>query len=288
MSVGVVFASTGGNKIVRAVRTFQAMEPGIPVHVAMAVNSVTYRSINFDHEKLLKDLDVVTRPVSSAGYVNGSFNEATEWIHSLGYDEICIFQDDLIFSPLREHRGSASQWFIQNWSRVSGVTFAHLEVLTNEDGMRRAPAQWDQEDFSDPSLWQELMQFDRHHNGAPVYPTGRDWFVRYEGSDKYRKWNRLGPTGFVFPYRLWAEFGGFDTKQGVMFDIDYPAEALQRHHPPVYAVPNVPWLHLHNQSVNPWTDPAIGIWADPLGNFAKKFGSIITDYWWGAWEERWE
>jgi len=44
VSVGVVFASTGGNKIVRAVRTFQAMEPDLPIHVTMAINSSTYYS----------------------------------------------------------------------------------------------------------------------------------------------------------------------------------------------------------------------------------------------------
>lgn len=284
VKVGVVFASTGGHKLVRAVKTFRAIEPGLPVHVTLDVGTRSYQMLG---EPGFGELDCLIHRFHSSNSVNGGLNEATRLMRDMGFDAVCLFHDDIIFSPLPEHRHSVSCWFDQDWEKVSGITFAHLEMLTSEEGLRRQPLRWDREDLSDPDLWHELMGFDRRHNGSKVYPSGRDWHVNYEGSDKYRKWNRLGPTGQVYPVRLWEEFGGFDEATGVIYDIDYPAEVLVRKLPPVYAVPNIPWLHLHNQSVNPWADPLTGIWSDPLGNFQRKFGATITDFWWGNWEERW-
>jgi len=283
MSTGIVFASTGGFKIARAVKTLQAMEPDEidNIHVLLTTNARTYLDLGEPA------LDVKVKRTISTSFVNGSMNQAVAWMRELGYQDACVLHDDLVFSPLAEHRHSLSGWFDMDWITVSGVTFAHFECLTGDVDMRREPLRWDKEDLASEALWNELMTFDRLHNGSPVYPAGRDWFVRYEGADKVRPWNRLGPTGFVVPIALWERFGGFDERFGCFYDHDYPAHCFRNNLPPVYAVSNVPWLHLHNQSVNPWADPAMGIWGDSDGAFARKFGAKLTDFWHTNWEERW-
>jgi hypothetical protein len=286
-NVGVVFASTGGNKIVRAVRTFQRMEPDVPVHVTIATNTATYRNLNKAHELQLRDLGAAMHLIEPAGFVNGGMNAGIRWMRELGYSHACVLHDDLVFSPLPDHRGSLFTWFAQDWSQVSGITFAHFETLTSDPDFRREPERWDAQDLENPVLWRDLMTFDREHNGSPVYPAGRDFFVRYEGTDRTRPWNRLGPTGFIVPIALWEAFDGFDETYGLFYDHDYPANCFLRGLAPVYAVPNVPWMHLHNQSVNPWADRADGLWGDSDGAFARKFDKILTDFWWGNWEQRW-
>jgi hypothetical protein len=283
VKVGTLIASTGGKKLVRCVETLRAMGPELEIHVTIATNTRTYRSLGRSDIPYTR-----TKLIAPTGFVNGSINAGIKWLESSGYDAALVLQDDLIFSPLPEHRGSLSQWFPREWHECSGLTFAHLECLTYTDDLRRAPDAWDREDFSSPELWKELMTYDGMHNGAPVYPSGRDWFIRYEGTDVVRPWNRLGPTGFLVPIKQWRAFGGFDEEFGVFFDHDYPAECFQRSLKPVYAVPNVPWLHLHNQSVNPWADQAIGLWGDNDGAFARKFGGVLTSVWCGDWTREWE
>jgi hypothetical protein len=255
----------------------------------MATGSATYRMLNTaDVETELDKMGALVKPIpSTAGFVNGSFNEAFSWMRDLGYDAVCLLQDDLIFSPLPSHSGSMSTWFGNLRVHASGLTFAHFEVFTHDPDMRRPPVAWDREDFDDLRLWHELMQVDRTHNGSPLYPANRDWYIRYEGTDRWRPWNRLGPTGFVVPIRLWEDMNGFDEQWGVFFDIDYPAEVRRRGLAPVWACPNVPWLHLHNQSVNPWADFAPGAWGDTEGAFRRKFNAPLTGFWHTNWEERW-
>ena len=292
MSVGVVFASTGGNKAVRAVRTFQAMEPDLPIHVTMAINSSTYYSLNRAHERQLEGLGAQVRPIDNPAFVNGCLNDGVKWMRELGHEHACLLHDDLVFSPLPEHRGSLSEWFPTAASESlptawSGLTFAHFECFTHEPDMRREPSRWDRTDLEDRALWHDLGGYDRLHNGSPLYPPGRDFYIRYEGTDRFRPWNRLGPTGLVVPIATWEQVGGFDEKWGVFYDIDYPAEVRRRDLAPVWACPNVPWLHLHNQSVNPWADRAPGAWGDTEGGFARKFGYRLTEFWHTNWEERW-
>jgi hypothetical protein len=287
MNTGILVASTGGNKVLRCVATLMHMEPALPVHVTMATDTETYRQLNSNHEAVLESWHVKTRPVISHGFVNGCFNDGIEWLASLGYDSVCLLQDDLVFSPLPEHMNSLSHWFRQDWLQVSGLTFAHFECFTHDEGMRREPQRWDFEDLTTEPLWRDIMtHLDRSHNGNPIYPLKRDWYVRYEGTDHTRPWMRLGPTGFVIPIYLWKHFP-FDETYGVYFDIDYTAECRRRDLPPTYAVPNTPWLHLHNQSVRPGGDPSPGAWGDTEGAFAKKFGYKLTDFWHTNWEERW-
>jgi hypothetical protein len=287
MSTGVVFASTGGHKIVRAVWSFRKMEPEVKVHVVLTTNTATHRTLHEPkHDEQLAAMGAELLRVTTTGFVNGSMNHAVLWIKRLGFENACVLHDDLVFSPLVEHVHSLSSWFDAP-DPNSGLTFAHFECLTSDTDMRREPWRWDAMDLADWNLWRELMTFDREHNGSPVYPSQYDFFVRYEGTDRTRPWNRLGPTGFIVPIKLWEEFGGFDEQYGVFYDHDYPAEVCRRDLPPVYAVPNVPWLHLHNQSVNPWADPAIGHWGDSDGAFTRKFGLKLTDFWHGDWERRW-
>jgi hypothetical protein len=288
MSVGVVFASTGGNKIVRAVRTFKKMEPDLPVHVTMAVNTSTYYSLNRNHEQKLIDMGAQVRPVDHPAFVNGCMNDGIRWMKELEHTHACVLHDDLVFSPLKEHSKSLSHWFepVHNITS-SGLTFAHFECFTHEPDMRREPFRWDNTDLENPQLWRDLMEYDGDHNGSPLYPPGRDFYIRYEGTDKFRPWNRLGPTGYVIPIDTWEEVGGFDERFGAFYDIDYPAEVRRRNLSPVWACPNVPWLHLHNQSVNPWADRAPGPWGDTEGSFARKFGKRLTEFWFGNWEKAW-
>jgi len=43
-NIGVVFASTGGNKIVRALRSFHRMEPELSVHIIFDTSSNTWKA----------------------------------------------------------------------------------------------------------------------------------------------------------------------------------------------------------------------------------------------------
>ena len=291
MTTGVCFASTGGNKIVRAVRSFQRMEPSVPVHVTLATTTATFRNLHTaDHRCALDRMGVQVKLIDSWGFVNGGLNEATRWMRDIGYDVVCLLHDDLVFSSLPEHRYSLSQWFTPpsaDWPSSSGLTFAHFECFTADQDMRREPLRWDPIELEDDALWRDLMRCERLHNGTPYYPIQRDFYVRYEGTDRTRPWNRLGPTGMVIPIALWDQVGGFDETFGVFYDIDYPAEVRRRDLPPIYAVPNIPWLHLHNQSVNPGADFAPGAWGDTEGAFQRKFGKTLTGFWHSNWEERW-
>jgi len=144
--------------------------------------------------------------------------------------------------------------------------------------------------MEDPALWEYLKEaystvaFD----GQDINPPGRSFWFRYEGPRGICKWNRLGPTGQVFPIATWEKLGRFDEVDGIFYDSEYPTECFLKKLPPVYAVTNFPFIHLHNQSVNPWADPARGVWGDTEGAFKKRYGGTREEIWWGAWPDRWE
>jgi hypothetical protein len=54
--------------------------------------------------------------------------------------------------------------------------------------------------------------------------------------------------------------------------MEYPVLCAKLGLPPVLAVPNVPILHLHNQSTA-FGDPAVGIWGHDLQSFIHKYGA---------------
>ena len=290
--VGVVIASTGGQKLLRCVRSLRRMEPDLDIHCILDTTTVTYRMLATPVQEILNQQKVRVAYVSNnKGFVNGGLNLAIQWMQELGFDYACLFQDDLIFSPLPEHVGSISQWFQHPLlAQSSGLRFSHFETLTDNVDMRRAPHEWDREDMEGEDLWRYLQEayatvaFD----GQDIRPPGRSFWFRYEGPRQTCKWNRLGPTGQIVPIATWESLGRFNETDGIFYDSEYPTECFLRRLPPVYAVTNFPFIHLHNQSVNPWADPARGVWGDTEGAFKKRYGGTREEIWWGAWPERWE
>jgi len=146
--------------------------------------------------------------------------------------------------------------------------------------------EWDVLNLESRPLWKTLMNFKRE-NAYRIYHPGENWFCHYEGCDKVRKWNRLGPTGQVVPIGTWNEVGKFSETNMVHYDQDYTIKCFRKGLPPNYAVPNVPWLHLHNQSMNPWFDPAPGSWGTREA-MIKEYGADWGGIWGNDWEDRWE
>lgn len=293
MSVGIVFASTGGMKIVRAVRSFQKIEPLLAVHVIFDISSNSWKSK--DQSKYVSGLRELglqhghhIRYVENNAHINGTLNRAMEWMKELGYSHACLFHDDLVFSPFAEHRESVSCWFNPELLGKSAITFSHLEAFKSGEPdrwARRHPDEWDAIDMESEELWKHFMTFKRE-NAYGIHPPDADFFVHYEGCDVVRKWNRLGPTGQVVPIDIWEQVGKFDEVDCVHYDQDYTVKCFRAGLKPNYAVPNIPWVHLHNQSMNPWFDPAPGMWGRTEA-MVKKFGANWEGIWGNDWEEKW-
>ncbi len=288
--VGLVIASTGGNKLLRCVRSLRRMEPDLIIHAMLDRSSITYQMLPTPVDALTAIDHVHLKYIAPhQGFVNGGLNRAIEWMQDSGYDYACLLQDDLVFSPLPAHQHSLSEWFDNPLlAQSSGLRFNHFETLTPTVDLRRAPHEWDREDLEDTDLWTYLAeQYPGARDGQDICPPGRSFWFRYEGPDRTRKWNRLGPTGQVVPIATWQSLGRFNETDGIFYDSEYPTECFLRHLPPVYAVMNFPFIHLHNQSVNPWADPARGVWGDTEGAFRKRYGGSREQVWKGDWEEKW-
>jgi hypothetical protein len=289
MSVGVVFASTGGEKLLRAIRTFRRMEPFCPVHVLVDMSTLSWKQSNVALDRIALATDHLFAVTAHPGYVNGGMNAAVAWMSRLGHSHACVFHDDLAFSHLPEHRCAISHWFDSELlPRSSGLSFCHFEALSHDPGMdlRRRPADWDATDLESDALWRYLASVDIAQN-YDICPPGAPFFLRYEGPDIPRKWNRLGPTGFVIPIATWESLNRFTETDGVFYDDEYATECFIRCLPPVYAVTNFPYIHLHNQSVNPWADFARAPWG-LVSSFVKRFGADKPGVWHDDWESRWE
>lgn len=293
MNIGVVFASTGGNKVVRTVRSFQRMEPGLTCHIVMDMDSNTYKLTNQIESSnwLLNNPGVRLRAVHNKAHINGALNQALRWMAQEGYEYACLFHDDLVFSHLPIHRGSLSAWFSSAFitRNSSGLRFSHFETFVPDLDSRRHADEWDKEDLESDELWKFLSTFTRI-DGTEIRPPGRSFWFKYEGPDINRKWNRLGPTGQIVPIKTWKEVGEFDEKDGIFYDQEYPSECYRRGLPPVYSVTNFPYIHLHNQSMNPWGDPAPGLWGDTMKAFGKRFERRYDkpDPWAAFWGDDWE
>ena len=291
--MGVVFASTGGKKVVRAVRSFKRVEPNLQPHVVFDVSSKSWNSKDQSKDVSdLRDLGLAyghhIRNVENHAHINGTLNRAMEWMKELGHSHVCLFHDDIVFSPFPEHRESVSCWFTPVLLEKTGITFCHLEAFKKdqvERWARRHPDEWDAIDMESEEFWKAFMTFKRE-NAFGIYPEGADFFVHYEGCDVVRKWNRLGPTGQVVPIASWEAVGKFDEVDGVHYDQDYTVKCFRAGMRPNYAVPNIPWVHLHNQSMNPWFDPAPGKWGTGQA-MIDKFGANWEGIWGNDWEEKW-
>lgn len=283
MSMGVVFVSTGGTKMARALRSFRRHEPTLPVHIALATSSKVYAA---NHAALnsgffVDQPNVKVLHTYSTGWINGCFNEAIQWMAQLGHSHVCCLHDDTVFSPLPENKGDLSKWLAYaESSDASGITLSSMEALvhTGIEGIwERSPQQWDATDLESESTWRKMLPggVSALYFGSPGSDEGitlTDWFVKYFVTDRIISIARLGPAGFIIPIDIWERTGRFGERDGIFYDMEYPIIAAKLGLPPVLAAPNVPFLHLHNQSTA-FGDPAIGIWGHDLASFVHKYGA---------------
>ena len=296
MKTGAVFISTGGPKIIRAVRSFKQMEPDLPVHVLMDMTTNTWKANEYNPslQNLRDQFGVLTEPLlENDGLVNGAFNAGVRWMKELGYERAACFHDDLIFPHLHETRYYLTKWFARvqiepEFRDASGIAFGHFEALVFWPGnikhqsgnWHRAPTEWDKLDLESDEVWNKLVK-----NGVPEHEVDfpdMNFFTLYEGlrgHDTFRYLTRLGPTGFIIPIDKWEEIGGFDEQYGIFYDIVYPSECAVRGWNPVIVAPNSPFLHLHNQT-QAFGDPMTNtLFKDTLGSFTTKYGMDIDTFW---------
>src|SRR5262252_108881 len=139
MNIGVVFVSTGGNKMMRALRSLRRMEPDLTVHISMDTEAKSW----YPDPPLTAFAslpNVIVRSIRNDCYVNGAMNRAMAWMQELGYDYVCMFHDDIIFSPFAEHKLDLSRWFqaveeTPILSSASGITLSQVEAITPEPGI---------------------------------------------------------------------------------------------------------------------------------------------------------
>lgn len=299
MKVGVVFASTGGQKLVRAIRSLRKTEPNLVIHVALDIQSKTWKENNSPSSDWFRNepgLEVLRYSDSTNHWINGTLNAAMRWMKDLGYTHACLFHDDIVFSPLPENQGHVSEWFRalgvdERLRKSSGLSFGCMEALVpHKDCVKGVPGHWHQHatkwdtmDLENEEFWRKLLP-----GGKPVgyfggeEPVGEvqfdGWYVQYRGVDKIRLHQKLGPTGQIVPIEAWEVIGGFDEKHGLVYDMDYPVAAILKGLQPVLIVPNIPHLHLHNQSIG-YSDLAIGIWDNCLKSFIEHYGWDPTEFW---------
>lgn len=282
MKIGIVFASTGGEKMVRALRSFRRAEPDLPVNIILDISSGTWKeNSNPSPEYFETQPNVRLKCIHNSAYINGCLNAGMRLLGELGYDWGCLFHDDVIFSPLPENRGNLSKLFEDlnanpGLQQSSGLTLALMQAFVPNGIWRRAPKEWDSMDLESEELWQTLCP-----GGKPVgtfEPDGHaheiylpDFLVQYHVVPEVKRVCRLGPSGQIVPLATWNLIGGFDEKDGIFYDIHYPAECAVRKLPPILSIPNLPHLHLHNQSIG-YADLAKDLWTNTMGAFTKRYG----------------
>src|SRR5215469_14276639 len=289
MDIGVVFVSTGGNKMLRALRSLRRMEPTLPVYISLDIGAKSWYPD--PPYSVFEQLDNVTvKPIHNDCYVNGAMNAAMSWMKDLGYQYACLFHDDIIFSPFADHRGNLTHWFDQLsvdpiLRAASGVTLSQVEAITPEPGIPCVPRPssfWDALDLESEDFWRRLRldgdsptYLDSVHQ---VFPDGLGWFIEYYGVAAVNRCTRLGSTGQIVPIPTWEEVGHFDEQYGVFYDMEYPVECYRRRLPPVYMIPNIPFLHLHNQSHGPRHPSSETIFHNCVDAWYRKFGSVVDEF----------
>jgi hypothetical protein len=288
MNIGVVFVSTGGNKMMHALRSLRRMEPDLPVHISMDVSAKSWYPYPLLSE-FESQPNVKVRCIENNCYVNGAMNAAMAWLAELGYSHVCMFHDDIIFSPFADHRGDLSHWFTEAekhplLSVASGITLSQVEAITPEPGIPCVPRPsefWDALDLESEEFWTKLKlngdsptYLDQVHQ---VYPEGLGWFIEYYGVAKIGRCTRLGSTGQIVPVATWEQVGRFDEQFGVFYDMEYPVECYRRRLPPIYMIPNIPFLHLHNQSHGPRHPSNETIFHNCVDAWYRKFTKEIVD-----------
>jgi hypothetical protein len=285
--IGIVFPSTGGQKIARAVRSLRRQEPSLPIHVLIDASSNTWK---LNPICPVVDDNAPIKIVESHQSVNGGMNRAVEWMRDEGFTHACLFHDDLVFSPLLDNRGYLSTQFDliaadPTLSAASAAYFGEFEALTWHIGCvrgepgdwSRPPAEWDSLDLESKSFWRRLCP-----DGMPLHTVDFNELGFY---CDYSPWSmrfmdrglRMGPTGQVVNISSWEKVGWFDEFHGLWYDSDFPFSCIVHNLPPIYYLPGAAHLHLHNQSVG-FADPARGKWGDFNRAFESKFGKSLTEF----------
>lgn len=286
MNTGVVFATTGGSTIIRAVRSFNRSHPNIDVHVIIDISSNTWNKA--DQSSILSWLHnnkIFVKLVENKSYINGILNKGIEWMEELGYSHACIFHDDVVFSPL--HKYHISDWFnIIEPDAASGITFSFIQAFSNQAPKKwlMTPEEWDRESLESIELWNTLLPpigYLKHsnyclENTAPELKLD-NWFAQYYCVAHIQPTMRLGPAGQIINIEKWNRLGRFD-ESGIFYDVQYPSEARVKNESPCLMIPNVPFLHLHNQSIG-ISDPAKGVWNNHDEAFKNKYGKTYIDLW---------
>lgn len=283
MKTAIAFASTGGQKMARALRSLRRTEPELPVYIVLDVASRTWKA-NDQNPNLgwfVQQPNVMVRCIENSAYINGALNAAMRWIAELGCDYGCLFHDDVIFSPLQEHLGHLSEWFKRLESdaelqKCSALTLSLMQAFVPNDVWKRSPVEWDAMDLESESLWQILCPGGKpagsYMESGHAYEIHLpEFLVQYHAVKEMCRGYRLGPSGQIVPVATWETVGGFDETEGIFYDIQYPAECAARGLPLIQMIPNIPHLHLHNQSIG-FADPAFGVWSDTMGAFARRYG----------------
>jgi hypothetical protein len=284
MNTGVVFATTGGSTIIRAVRSFKQSHPDIDVHVIIDVSSNTWSKT--DQSSILSWLNnnnINIKLVENKFYINGILNKGIEWMQELGYSHACIFHDDVVFSPLENNH--ISKWFGNNLE-AAGITFSFIQAFSNEAPKRwlMTPEEWDRENLESIELWETLSESISYLKNANycLDNTAKElkldnWFAQYYCLYHTEPTMRLGPAGQIINIEKWNQLGRFDESYGIFYDIQYPSEA-KINGETCLMIPNVPFLHLHNQSIG-ISDLANGIWTNQDKAFKNKYGKTYIDLW---------
>jgi hypothetical protein len=288
MSVGVAFASTGGEKMARAARSFNKQEPDLPINIILDTSSNTWKS-NPDYF-VLSGLPATTiYSVENSAHINGTLNHAMNLMKERGHSHSVLFHDDLVFSPLPENRG-----YIQNWIKrmeaspdlmsMSGLSFGELECFVKNPGTVRhqpghwdaPPEWWDPRDLESEEFWRKMIGPD----GIPErYVDFDGFFVEYcpAGENLFGPRLRMGPTGQIVNISSWEKVGGFDETFGLHYDTDFPFACVVNNLPPILYISGAPHMHIHNQSMG-YKDPSTGIWGDFERAFQRKYGKVFHDF----------
>lgn len=287
VGVGVAFISTGGTKMMRALRSLRRMEPSLPVHIVFDTSAKAWGRNNAEvpYNHFESQPNVHVRHVHSTGWINGTFNAGVGWMRELGFSRACLIHDDTVFSPLADNHGDLSNWIAKaesdpTLSAASGLSLSSMEALVNtgrEGIWERSPDEWDRTDIESDAVWRTMLPggVSAMYFGSPGSDDGvslGNWFVKYFVTERIISMARLGPAGFIVPIAAWEASGGFGERDGIFYDMEYPILTARLGLPPVLAIPNAPFLHLHNQSTA-FGDPAVGIWGHDLQSFIEKYGA---------------
>lgn len=291
MRFGVVFASTGGIKMARALRSLRRAEPDLQIHIVLDVASRTFKKSKEQHSFLdgISEENVHVMGFTNQFHINGCLNQGMRWMRDSGCEYACGFHDDVIFSPLPEHRGFLSRCFEtvladERLRNCPGISLPYVQAFSDEVRYSRMPEEWDRMDLESEDLWRRLLP----NNGEPLDYWGEggpppkvqlaEFLAFYFTTRKILPQYRLGPPGYILPLKVWEEVGGFDENVGLFYDADYPAACALGGMSKELVIPGVPFIHLHNQSMNPDGDCADNLYGDFNAAFEKKYGMSLGDF----------